>query len=162
MDEVRQGYDQYSRLVTTIEFGGVTICKNILFNVEKLPMDGTMLYHALKPHKTIARFKGQYSILFPHSGYTDISKFDLILFLRVIEVMFGSKYIELVLELRSLRNSIHHRGSKRFFRNEFDKLWNNTMAVLEKHGFDLTLINEFRWEDNVIFISQGSKKSFYW
>ena len=41
---------------------------------------------------------------------------------------------------------------------EFDEIWKNYTGILRKHGFDVTMLNELKPEDNIIYITQGIMK----
>ena len=158
MAGLRKELDRYNRLVNLVDVGGVYLCKEVLFKKELWPTDGRDLYKHMEPLRSRTPYLIQKEFVCPPSGVTDIEKFDLTLLTKIIELAFGSKYASLMKDLRSMRNSLAHRGNKKLSKVEFDENWKISANVLEKYGFDLTLVDELRLEDNVIFITQGTRK----
>ena len=142
-------YKNWNRLFQLIDHGGKNICYNVLFKKEKWPTDGKKLYQKLQPHLSkICKFKKQRKILGPSNRSTDYKKFDLTLFTRIIEVMFGSKYKLLVKDLRDARNKECHRGDKTLSNPDFNQLWKRAEDMLQKHGFDVTSVKDLRTCDS--------------
>ena len=163
MAGLRNKFERYNRLTNLVDFGGVYLCKDVLFKKECWPTDGRLLYDHIRG-LTLRGFSynAQRDAVLPPTRVTDIDKFDLPLFTKLIYMAFGNKYKSLVDDLRSMRNSLVHRGDKMISKDEFDKIWESYSNLLENHGLDLRLIEEFRLEDNVIFITQGIIKYNYY
>ena len=91
-DNLIQEYRNWVRLFILIDHGGRQICRDVLFKNEKLPTDGVQLYKKLQPLRSkICQFKSQRQIISSPSGFTNYNDFDLTLFTRIIEVLFGKK-----------------------------------------------------------------------
>lgn len=143
-----QEYEKWVRVITLIDFAGRRLCRDVLFNQEKLPTDGALLYEELKGLKSaICRFQDQADILCPTNGITDHTKFDVTLLTSIIDQKFGDRYKSLVSDLRNARNRECHRGDKKLSVTEFEQLWNDTTDMLKKYGFDLSLVNDLKWCD---------------
>ena len=141
-------YKNWVRIFLLIDYGGREVCCDVLFKKEKWPTDGAELFKRLKPlEKKICKFSDQKEILCPASGKTDHNKFDLTLFTRIIEVLFGSRYESLVKDLRQARNSECHRGNKELPNTDFNQLWQHVTKMLETYGFDVTLVTHLKAGD---------------
>lgn len=148
--DIRQ-YKNWFRVFVLIDYGGRELCCDVLFNKENWPTDGVELYKKLKPHESkICRFPNQFKILCPSSGSTDYNKFDLTLFTSIINNRFGRKYKLLVEDLRYMRNKECHRGKKELSDPEFNQLWECTADMLERHGFDVTSVNDLKSGDSFL------------
>ena len=146
-DELSQ-YKNWVRIYILIDYGGREVCCNVLFAKENWPTDGAELFKRLKPlQKKICTFQKQREILCPASGMTDHNKFDLTLFTRIIEVLFGSTYKRLVKDLRDARNNECHRGNKELSDTDFNQLWQCLTKMLEKYGFDVASVDHLRLGD---------------
>ena len=146
-DELSQ-YKNWIRIFLLIDYGGREVCCNVFFTKENWPTDGAELFKRLKPlQKKICKFPDQQEILCPASGTTDHKKFDLTLFTRIIEVLFGSTYKTLVKDLRDARNNECHRGNKELSDTDFNQLLQRLTKMLEKYGFDVTSINQLKAGD---------------
>ena len=147
-DNLCQEYEKWFRLTTLIDFAGRHLCHDVLFKREKLPIDGALLRTELEGLKSkICRYPDQIEIVFPSSGIADHNKFDLTLLTSIIQSKFKDKYETLVDDLRRARNKEFHRGNKTLSDTEFDDLWNETTVMLEKHGFDMKLVNDLKTSD---------------
>ena len=129
--------------MTLIRYVGFEICKNILHNIELLPVNGAQLYLALfrqqREFNRLLRKKvlnqNQFDLIFPVNGSTDITKFDITLFTCVITVMFGKqKYKVIVNELKKWRNEEFHQGEILVNHLEFNNKWNNFLLLAAGYG----------------------------
>ena len=145
MDNLSQEYENWLRLTTLVHFSGKKLCHNVLFVQEQLPTDGKLLYKELE--SVSCQYKGQREILCPTSGITDCDKFDITLYTRVIQRKFGNKYDSLVNDLRDARNKLFHIGKKEIPDKEFNQLWKDTTDMLQKHNFDLALVDGLKTSD---------------
>ena len=142
-DKIIKEYENWLRLITLIDFGGQHLCRDVLFQRENLPTDGTLLFKILEPLKGKMKFQDQREILCPDTKKTDCSKFDLTLFTSVIANLFKDKYKSLVKDLRDARNTEFHRGNKQQLSdNEFKPLWYKTSLMLQGHSLDFQLIKD--------------------
>ena len=97
-DKLSQEYKNWLRLTTLNDFAGRHLCHHVLFNKERLRTDEVKLFDELKPLKSkIYCYKDQQETLCPCNWITDHTKFDVTLLTRIIEVKFGTKYINLLL-----------------------------------------------------------------
>ena len=139
-----QGYEKWFRLTTLIDFAGRHLCYDVFFKKEKFPIDGALLYTELEVIKSKIKFPDQLKTVFPSSGITDYNKFDLTLLTSIIQSKFGDKYKTLVGDLKCARNKEFHRGNKILSDTKFDNLWNETIHMLENHGFDIKLVSDLK------------------
>ena len=145
MDNISQEYENWLRLTILVDFSGRNLCYNVLFVKEQLPTDGTLLYKELQTLR--CQYKKQRKILCPSSGITNCDKFDVTLYTRIIEEKFGNKYDSLVEDLRQSRNKLFHTGKKEIPDKEFNQLWKDTTDMLQKHNFDLALVDGLKTSD---------------
>ena len=146
-DELSQ-YKNWVRIFLLIDYGGREVCDNVLFNKENWPTDGAELFKRLKPLQSkICKYPDQREILCPSSGKTDHNKFDVTLFTRIIEVLFGSTYQSLVKDLRDARNNECHRGNKELSDTDFNQLWQRITKMLENYGFDVRSVDNLKAGD---------------
>lgn len=151
-------FDRYNRLLNLVSFAGGSLCKDLLFKTENWPTDGRLLYKYMEPLRSKFVAKAQRDVLFPPSGVTDINQCDLTLLTTIIQLSFGNKYGSLVRDVRKMRNILVHKGDMKLSKVEFDEIWKNYTGILRKHGFDVTMLNELKPEDNIIYITQGIMK----
>ena len=145
MDNLSQEYENWLRLTILIDLSGRNLCHNVLFVQEQLPTDGKLLYKELET--VSCQYKDQREIISPSSGITDCNKFDVTLYTRIIKEKFGNKYNSLVTDLRDARNKLSHTGKKEIPDKEFNQLWNDTTDMLQKHNFDLALVDGLKTSD---------------
>ena len=163
MDNLSQEYENWLRLTILVDFSGRNLCHNVLFVQEQLPTDGKLLYKELE--SVSCQYNDQREILCPTSGITNFDKFDVTLYTKVIKGKFGNKYDSLVNDLRDARNKLFHTGKKEILDKEFHQLWQDTTDMLQKHNFDLALVDGLktcdifshnRFRDIATLIHQGS------
>ena len=148
--DISQEYENWLRLTTLVDFAGRSLCRNVLFKLEKLPEDEVQLFKVLEPIKSkICHFQEQKEILCPSAGKTDHSKFDVTLFTSILKVKYGNKHKILVDDLRKARNQLFHKGNKSISDFRFNQLWKDISQMLVKHGFDPTLVDELEKYDRV-------------
>ena len=145
MDNLSQEYENWLRLTILVDFSGRNLCHNVLFVQEQLPTDGKLLYNELE--SVSCHYNDQREILRPTSGITNCDKFDVTLYTKVIKGKFGNKYDSLVNDLRDARNKLFHTGKKEIPDKEFNQLWKDTTDMLQKHNFDLTLVDGLKTSD---------------
>ena len=133
-------YEKWLRLMTLIDHAGEKICRDLLFIKERVPEDGKKLYNFLRPFKySIELNRDQRSILYPHNHCTDKSKFDISLYIRIIQGVFVNKYQSLDY-LRTLRNKLFHTGCTNLTEAHFNKLWNDASNLLKWYNFDMSSV----------------------
>ena len=62
----------------------------------------------------------------------------------VIHLLFGSKYEDLIYDVRDRRNEIYHMPDESICAAEFKKLWSQAGNMLWKHGFDIESLDDLR------------------
>ena len=133
MDNLSEEYKNWLRLTILVDFSGRNLCHNVLF---------------VKEQETVScQYKDQRKILCPTSGITNCDKFDVTLYTRVIKEKFGNKYDSLVNDVRDARNKLFHTGKKEIPDKEFNQLWKDTTDMLQKHNFDLALVDGLKTSD---------------
>ena len=143
--DMSQEYKNWLCLITLVDFAGRSLCRDVLFNKEKVSKDEVELFKLLKPLESkICPFKYQRLILCPSTGKTDYSKFDVILFTNIITVLFQDKYKSLVEDLKKARNTEFHRGDKSLSDSDFNQVWNDIEKMLVSHGFESKLVDEVK------------------
>lgn len=140
-------YEKWLRLITLLDFGGRSICKDKLKS-EGVPIDGdgADLREFFNDHKDKFTYKRQKLVLCPGDGEkkTDEAKFDISLYTDILRKVYPGKYGELVGDLKIWRNQLFHQGDKVYAQKEFDKSWSKLSAFLQKHGFDLNKVNDWK------------------
>ena len=132
-----------------IDYDGRQLCLDVLFKKKNWPTDEVHFYKRLEPERSrIYLFNNEHQILCPSSGFTDHCDFDLNLFTRVIELICGSKYQSLGKNLRNLRNQECHRGNIELPDTDFNTILKCTVAILQKHGFELSLVEGLKDGDS--------------
>ena len=97
-----QEYRNRVRVFVLIDYLDRQLCRDALFNKENCPSDIVEFYKKLETEQSrICRFKSQRQILCPSSEITDYNDFQLTLFTGIIEVIFGSKFISQVKDVRN-------------------------------------------------------------
>ena len=158
--DISEEYENWLRLMTLVDFAGRSLCRDVLFKIEKLPEDEVQLFKVLEPLKSkICRYPDQSEILCPPTGKTDHRKFDVTLFTSIITVKYGNKYKSLVDYLRNARNKEFHKGDKSLSGSDFNQLWNDTSQMLISHGFDPKLVKEVK--DSDLFSHQKFRDILY-
>ena len=158
--DISEEYENWLRLMTLVDFAGRSLCRNVLFKLEKLPEDEVQLFTVLEPLKSqICHYQDQREILCPPTGKTDHSRFDVTLFTSIITVKYGNKYKSLVDDLRNARNKEFHKGDKSLSGSDFNQLWNDTSQMLRNHGFDTKLVKEVK--DSDLFSHQKFRDILY-
>ena len=144
MDDLRKEYANWLRIAVLVDFAGRRLCYDVLFNKEKLPKDGQLLYKELENLKRKQFNREQREKLFPANEITDYTTFDVTLLTKIIESKYGNKYERLVKDLRNARNKESHRGSKELSNNEFNQLWDGITNMLKQHPFNLQLVGDLK------------------
>ena len=131
-------YEKWLRLITLVHHAGKEICYKLLFIERKLPTNGELLYEFLEINKErIKPDKNQKVVLYPQNRNTDISEFDVSLYTKVIQGLYGWYYQDLLKNLRMLRNRLFHKGRTKLTVEEFRDLWEEASNILESHKFNM-------------------------
>ena len=136
-----------------IDYSARKLCSNVLFKKEMWPTDGVELYRRQESEQSrICQLNNEYQILCLSGGFIDHHDFDVTFFTRVIEIIFGSKYQSLLKDLRNSRNQECHKSNKELPNTELEAFWKCTADILQNHGFNLSLGDEFK--DYDLFLDQ--------
>ena len=146
-DNVNKEYRNWVRLFMLIDYSARKPCSDVLFKKGKRPTDGVQFYRRLECEQLrICQFTDEHQIF---SGFRNHHEFDLALFMRIIEMIFGSKYESLVKDLRTLSN----RDNKELSDTYFGTIWKCLADILQKQGFDhCDLFSDQQVQDIVICI----------
>ena len=87
--------------------------------------------------KDIKPDRSQAEVLYPANEITDETNFDISLYTRIIQGIYGEKYRRLLQDLRKLRNSEFHRGKIQLTPVEFEEIWAHALNTLGSHDFDV-------------------------
>ena len=141
VDSLWKCYEKWLRLMTLIDHAGKKICHDLLFITERLPEDGKLLYKILKDNEFyIKPNREQGLFLYPDNHCTDKSKFDITLYTRIIQGLYGNKYVYYLNNLRKLRNKLFHTGSTNLTQADFETLWRDASNTLESYNFDMNSV----------------------
>ena len=148
--KLAEEYRNWLRLFTFIDNAGRTMCQNILHEKENVPIDGKEFYSILQNYQKQMHFQIHKEILCPSDQFIDDSKFDLMIYTTVIQMMYGDKYKDVVQDLRIMRNQLGHMAKKSLSTEDFEKLWSRACSVFHKHGLkddDIKFLNDIKtWE----------------
>ena len=137
--------EKWARLITLVHLAGKEICYKLLFIERKLPTNGELLYEFLMKNDTRIKPEGKEKlVLYPKNGNTDMNEFDIPLYTKIIQGLYGSHYSDLIKDLRALRNKFFHKGNVELTEKEFKDLWEETSKKLELHGFDMHSLAELK------------------
>ena len=136
---IYQNHENWLRLVVLTDYAGLKLYMNVVHSKKGLPKDGLQLYHELLPFKDSMQYHDQKEILCPASGVTDVSKFEITLYTKLIEKMFEGRHTMLIKDLRKIRNDLHHMSSKDTSDSDFEKQWRSACDMLQGHGFNETV-----------------------
>ena len=140
-DNVNKEYRNWVRLFMLIDYSARKPCSDVLFKKGKRPTDGVQFYRRLECEQSrICQFVDEHQILCLFSRFRNHGDFDLALFMRIIEMIFGSKYESLVKDLRTLSN----RESKELSNTDFGTIWKCLADILQNQGFDLSLVDDLK------------------
>ena len=142
--KMRKDYENWLRLVVLMDYAGKSLSDEILHKKEEIPRDGAQLYSELQIHKDKIHYQIHEEIFCPSDKTIDESKFDLMIYGAVIHLLFGSKYEDLICDVRDRRNEIYHMPDESICAAEFKKLWSQAGNMLWKHGFDLESLDDLR------------------
>ena len=167
-------YEKWQRLVILVHHAGTKICHNLLHAERRFPNDRTELSEFVRINeKHIKPDKYQKLILYPPDQRTVESNFDITLYTKIIQGLYGWEYNRLVDDLRKLRNNIWYKGDPELIEEEFEILWQEVSETLTSHYFDMNSVAGLKecessrlQEHGKLFLNcievflQGNKKSF--
>ena len=173
--------ERWLRLIALVHFGGIDALKEVLNdpNVTGLPVDQGLLFNFLDGYRygrnnrsTLRNDldKGQQAIVFPPSGLTDISLFDVTLSSKLLlhqicanmikrsnptihldmdnPVVLNNPNLHLgdfITFLRDARNFIIHKDKHPIAENIFNTYWNTILRVLKGiHNYDVTKVKDLK------------------
>lgn len=142
---VSYGNERWAKVAILVHSEGKKYCENIIFNKENCPRDGRELFIWFKRVKRFKTFldnknlpsfnKHQYQQVFPSTGVTDTSDFDIPLLCNIIEIAWKEKYLDFIKILRHRRNHVFHT-IRQLTEAEFENLWNEVLNEFEEIGHD--------------------------
>ena len=131
--------------MTLVHHAGKEICYKLLFIERKLPTNGELLYDFLQINKKrIKPYKNQEVVLYPQNQNTDMSEFDISLYTKIIQGLYGLHYQDLLKNLRILRNRLFHKGRTELTVEEFRDLWDEASIILESHKFNMQSVAQLK------------------
>lgn len=140
------GYDRWSRMAILFHLASNWLCRDILFNREALPFDGAQLFQELnncrneeKWRKLPEKIK---KVIFPSSGFIDLSKLEMSTYKHIIELKFPSEYKDTLHDLKDLKNLVYHMGDKELSETYFDSYLEMVVSKFKKHGFTLVSVQD--------------------
>ena len=137
-DNVNKEYRNWVRLFMLIDYSGRKPCSDVLFKKGKRPTYGVQFFRRPECEQLrICQFTDEHQIF---SRFRNHHDFHLGLFMRIIEIIFGSKYESLVKVLRTLSN----RDNKELSDTDFGTLWKCSGDILQNQGFDLSLVDDLK------------------
>ena len=142
---VREDFENWLLLVVSIDFAGKRLSEEILHNKEQLPRDGAQLYWKLKCYEDKMYYQMHEEIFCPSNGIIDESKFNLMIYAAVIELLFGGKYRDLICKVRDMRNEIFHLKDISTCTKKFELHLNHANIIF--HEFDIKLPDVLRNSD---------------
>ena len=134
--EIFEKNENWLRLVTLIDYAGVHLCRDVLHAREGLPTDGKKLYQRLREYDIQGLRRTQREVIFPKNENTDEDKFDITLYAYLIQKMFSSRYNDLIMTLRDIRNDLCHMANKKISESNFRLRWDRICAELQRLGFN--------------------------
>ena len=138
-----QEFEKWLRLIVLVDYADRQLCHYVVFHREKLPTDERKLCVELKPLVSERHYNAnQRKIICPSTGKTDSNKFDLTLWTSIIQDKFGDKYKSFRDDLRKARNHLFHIGNKELSDQEFKRLWECNIQMLDYYGFNTRLIGD--------------------
>ena len=129
-------YRNWLRLFTFIDSAGRTLCQNILHEKEKVPDDGKEFYSILQNYQNEIQFRVHEEILCPSDQFIDESKFDLLIYMMVIQMMYGNRYQDVIQDLRNMQNQLSHIENRLLSAEDFEKWWICAWNVFQKYGLN--------------------------
>ena len=144
---VDESYKNWLGLIALLDYGGRSICTDKLKS-EGVPIDGDSaeLRKFFDDHKEKFTFKRQKLILCPADTdkRTDKAKFDISLYADILHKVYPRKYGQFAVDLKKWRNELFHKGDKVYAQKEFDNSWSKLSDFLQKNGFDLNKVNDWK------------------
>lgn len=147
---VEIGYSRWGRLAILIKIAGSCLGREILHTKESLSHDGAQLYHELKEFKTERWYKDQHKVVFPKSGIIDERRFDISIYMKIIELKFPEKYENLIKILNGLRNHVYYMGDKNLSEEDFLSEWETATSKLQSLGFNSSMLEKLGFDKMLI------------
>ena len=92
-DKLTEECGNWLRYITFIDKGGSTLCQKILHKTENVPVDGKVFYSMLQEYQKQMDIPHYRGILCPSNQLTDESKFDILVYTHVIQMMYNDLQI---------------------------------------------------------------------
>ena len=84
--------------------------------------------------------KEQRFISYPDNHCTDKSEFDITLYTRIIQGLYGNKHIQFLTDFRKLRNKLFHTGRTNLTEADSETLWDEESNTLKYYNFDMSSV----------------------
>ena len=140
-DNVNKEYRNWIQPLMFIDYSARKPSCNVFFKKENRPTDGVQFYIRLESEQSrVCQFVDEHQILRLFNRFRSRHDFDLALFMRIIEIIFGSKYELLIKDLRTLSN----RDNKELPDTDFGTIWKCSADILQNQGFDLSLVDDLK------------------
>lgn len=137
------GCENWLRLVGLINYAGKSICYDIL-HTKKGIKDGEELYSKLIEYETNMHYQIHNEVFCPSDKTIDESKFDLLMYTTVIQIMFSTEYNDFIYDVTNMRNDIFHMKNISISMLDFQQRWIHANNMLKKYGFDVKSIGPLK------------------
>ena len=139
---------KYYRLTNQIDFISTNLCQYLLFDRENFPTNNEMLYHELEKRIHKENFhEANLMRIFPYSKKTNVHEWNLTLFMKVIQELFGLKYSRLLRDLKKLSNQLLNKGNKYLSDDEYENFCCRAGEIFRYHESNFNMRIESVWDD---------------
>ena len=145
--KLTEGCGNWIWLIAFFDNAGKVLCQNILHKKENVPVDGKEFYSMLQNYQKQMHFQIHKEMLCPSDQFIDESKFDLLIYTAVIQIMYGDRYKNVIQDLRNLRNQLYHMRKKSLSPKELENWWSCACNMFLKHGLeddDIQFLNDIK------------------
>ena len=130
-------FDNWLRVMVLINYAGKVLFDDILHEKQKVTRKGAEIYEKLKNYENEMDYQIHKKILSPSDEIVDESKFDLMVYAAVVNLMFGNEdeYDNLIGDVIDMWTKIFHMKDVSICTVKFEQLWKDVCEMLTKHGF---------------------------
>ena len=121
-----------------INYAGKVLCDDILHEKKEVTRKGADLYKKLKKYENEMDYQIHKNILCPSDKIVDESKFDLMIYAAVVNLMFGDtdEYDNLIDDVIDMWTKIFYMKDVSICTTKFEQLWKDACDMLTEHGFN--------------------------
>ena len=101
-----------------------------------MPDDGHEFYFILQKYRNEMQFQMHKEIVHPSDLFINESKFGAIVYTKVIQMMYGDRYKNVIQDLRIMRLQLSCIEKKSVSAEDFQKRWICASNVLYKRGLN--------------------------